>query len=132
MPSVSGANLTLTTVNNQVTIRVQYNVTFNKFDRQLSGLGKTWHSHVTVHGMDGATVGPNLANLPRQTFAVTVGNTNQVIAADRSVTVARSVLQEDPAVGDNDELKAKIRIHSPEPMDVFTPDVFTDQEILFG
>jgi hypothetical protein len=52
-----------------------------------------------------------------------------VLPVIQQVEVARSLLQEDPAAGDADELKVKVRIHTHVP-EVFTPDVFTDQEVL--
>lgn len=133
MPTVSSPNLTLTTVDSQVTVRVRYNVTFNPFERGLAGLGKTWHSHITAHGIDGGAPGPSITavDFPTRTFPVTTGTADQVFVRDESETVARGVLQEDPGA-DADELKAKIRIHSPEVLPEFTPDTFTDQEVLLG
>jgi hypothetical protein len=133
MPVVSSPNLTLTTSEGQVTVRVRYDVTFNAFERSLAGLGKTWHSHITVHGIDGAVVGPSITavDFPTRTFPVTAGAAEQVLSRDEEEVVGRSVLQEDP-VNDTDELKAKIRIHSPEVLDEFSPDSYTDREVLLG
>ena len=62
-------------------------------------------------------------------MAIPVGRLLPVLPVIQQVAVARSLLQEDPAAGDNDELKVKIRIHSHVPPE-FTSDVFTDQEVL--
>ena len=53
MPTVSNVDLTLTTVDQNVTIRVTYDVEFNKFERQLTGLGLSYDTHVTIHDYDG-------------------------------------------------------------------------------
>ncbi len=60
MPVVSNPHLTLTTSEGHVTVRVRYDVTFNAFERNLAELGKTWHSRITVHGIDGGVVGPSI------------------------------------------------------------------------
>ena len=133
MPTVSDANLTLVTSEGQVNVRLRYKVTFSPFERALAGLGKTWHSHVTVHGVDGAVLGPSIGavDFPTRTFDVTPGSTEQEFDRDESEDVGRGVLQEDPG-GDTDEIKGKIRIHSPEVLLEFTPDTLTDQEVLLG
>ena len=129
MPEITNANLTLTESENQVTIRVRYDVSFSPFERTLGDLGLNYHTHTSVHGIDGAVVGGSLAGIDFGTpsFAVTAGNSDQVFHRDESRTVPRSALQEDP-VGDPDELKVKIRVHSPIPAE--NVEEFTDQEIL--
>ena len=86
MPVVSSPNLTLTTSEGQVTVRVRYDVTFNAFERSLAGLGKTWHSHITVHGIDGAVVGPSITavDFPTRTFPVTAGTNLTFTFCDRA------------------------------------------------
>jgi hypothetical protein len=131
MPSISATTLTLTTVNLDTTINVTYNATYTPFERQLAGLGMTFHEHIDVEGVDGA-VGTTITTFPLANHAVTVGAANQVIARNVSKTVTRASLQEDPAAGDNDEIRAKIRIHAIGLPPEFTPDAFTPQQILLG
>lgn len=116
-----------------MTVNVRYDATFTPFERQLAGLGLNYHSHVTLHGIDGATVGAAIpeADFPHQNFAVTVGNTDQIFHQEETETVARVFLQED-AGADTDEFKCKIRLHSQLIPPEFTPDVFTDQEVMLG
>ena len=130
MPTVSTPNLTLTESEGRVTIRVRYTATFNRFDRQLSALGKTWHSHVTVHDFDGgSSIGAQLVDfLPRHGFPVTVGTTDQALAGDESFTVDRDLLRAD--TDGTDELKANVRIHSEQTVEAFTSDAVSDQENL--
>jgi hypothetical protein len=129
MPEITNANLTLSESENQVTIRVRYDVTFSPFERTLADLGLNFHTHTSVHGIDGATVGGALAGIDFGTpgFAVTAGSSDQLFHRDESRTVSRTLLQEDP-VGDPDELKVKIRVHSPLPAEFV--EEFTDQETL--
>ena len=61
-------------------------------------------------------------------FVQTLG-TLPVLPVVQVAKVARSLLQEDPAAGDSDELKVKIVLHSHVPP-VFTDGVYTDQEVL--
>jgi hypothetical protein len=132
MPTVSTPNLTLSESDGMVTIRVQYTATFDRFDRELTALGRRYHSHVTVHGWDG---GPELgaaiddAEFDRVDFAVTVGTTDQPFPQNVTKTVPRSVLQEDPT-GNPDELKANVRIHSNQLVPEWTEDAISDQETL--
>jgi hypothetical protein len=135
MPTVTNPNLTLTESEGRVTIRVRADVTYSPFERQLAGLGQDWHPHITVHDFDGGDgVGAELFEFLNGTdrlddFAVTVGSGVQVLPLDEERTVDREVLKGDPANND-DEIKAKIRIHSNDTQVVFTSDVLTDQEIL--
>ncbi len=62
---------------------------------------------------------------------MTAGTVDLVLSRDEEEVVGRGVLQEDPA-GDAEELKAKIRVHSLEVLEEFTPDRFTDLEVLLG
>jgi hypothetical protein len=135
MPTVTNPNLTLTTVNNaSTTIRVTYRVEFSQFERSLAGLGLQYHDHLDMFGLDGAVntllLEEPLPNFGTHTIAVTAGSGTQIFNIDRSITVARSLLQEDPAVGDSDEIRCKIRIHSDGFPPEFTPDIFTDQETI--
>jgi hypothetical protein len=137
MPTVSDANLTLIESDGRVTVRVTADVTFSAFERQLAGLGQRWHPHVTLHDFDGTATDPGeqifeflrpgderLAN-----FAVTVGSGSQTLPLEEEEEFDRDELKVDAANND-DELKAKIRIHTNDAQVEFTPDVLTEQEIL--
>jgi hypothetical protein len=130
MPTVTNPNLTLTESEGRVTIRVRYDTEFSGFERQLVGLGLEYHSHIAIHDFDGGDVlGAALVEFPHSTFPVTVGTASQSIARDQSVTVNRSELKGDPANND-DELKARIRVHTNDAPVPFTDEVVSEQEIL--
>lgn len=134
MPTVSNVNLTLTTVDDQVTIRVRYDVEFNKFERQLTGLGLSYDTHVTIHDYDGGDEpGAQILDFfpGRDTLAVTVGNGSQTVPGDEQRTVSRASLQVDP-VGNDDELKAVVVVHANQWLDEYTTGVVSDQEVLTG
>ena len=133
MPSINSPALALITVDDNVTVSVTYNAVFTPFERQLAGLGMTFHEHLDVFGMDppGSLTGTFIQTFPRTRFAVTVGAGEQVIPRSTQMVMSRNSLQEDPG-GDNDEIRVKIRIHSVGLPVPFTPDMFTDQEILLG
>lgn len=134
MPTTSNRQLTLTTVGANVTINVTYNSVFSAFERHLAGLGLLFRERIAVIGVDpaGATTGTVLANFPSPNLAVTDGGASQTIARNVSVTVPRASLQEDPAVGDADEIRCRIRIDSIGLPPAVTADAFTDQETLLG
>jgi hypothetical protein len=128
MPTVSNVDLTLTTISSggadQVKIKVQYDVEFNSFERQLVGLGMTYHTHVTIHDFDGGdTPGTQILDFNsdnRNVITPTVGNGKVSKTHTETVTVTRNSLQVDPA-GDDVELKAFVRVHANELFDEFTP-----------
>ncbi|MGH3924985.1 MAG: hypothetical protein ACRDTT_19340 [Pseudonocardiaceae bacterium] len=134
MPTVNNPTLTLTTVNDKVTIRVTYTASFKTFERQLVDLGMTYDSHVTVHPIDNGTdVGNSIVTL-QEPIPVTVGNGDQdIVVVQSSLPIDRSELQEDPGLGNDDEWQAKIRIHAQQWLaDPFTADVFTATQVLTG
>lgn len=131
MPTIENPRLTLTEQDGRVRMRVTYNARFTPFERQLVGLGMSYHTHINVHGSDTGPLPPSLpgAEFPRHTLDVTVGDTEQLIVDEvETHSVSRGTLQEDP-VGDPDELICNVRVHSAIPPE-FTADAFTDQEIL--
>ncbi len=136
MPTVENADLTLTTVDGRVTIRVTYDARFTPFERQLADLGMRYHSHINALGMDpaGSLTGANLVGVdfPTQNFPVTAGTVDQVLSRDESQTVIRDLLQEDPNSGDADEIRCKIRIHSVGIPPEFTADEFTVEKKVLG
>ena len=116
----------------EVTITVTYNAVFSVFERHLAGLGLTFRERIAVIGVDpaGATTGTVLVNFPSPNLAVTDGSVPQTISRNVSLNVNRASLQEDPALGDFDEIRCRIRIEANGFPPEVTPDAFTDQEVL--
>jgi hypothetical protein len=129
MPTVTLPNLTLSENNGIVTMTITFLPTFSNFEKELGSLGCTYDAHYSVHGVDNGLPGAELTSVDIPNMAIPVSRLLPVLPVIQQVTVARTLLQEDPAAGDADELKVKIRIHSHIP-EVFTPDAFTDQEVL--
>ena len=103
--------------------------TFSNFEKELGSLGCSYDAHYSVHGVDNGVPGAELTAVDIPNQAIPVGVGLPVLPVVQVATVARTLLQEDPAAGDHDELKVKILIHTHVPP-VFTPDAFTDQEVL--
>jgi hypothetical protein len=135
MPEVKNGRLTLTTVSQNGTDRTTMNVTFDAvftpFERQLAGLGMTFDRHIEILGVD-ATSHRVLYEWDPTNLPVTAGAGAQTIPVNTSRTVDRSDLQDDPGLGDNDEIGCNIRIHAQGMPPVFTEDKFTAQVILAG
>lgn len=138
MPATSNRNLTLTTTssNGQVSVKIDvtYNAVFGVFERRLAGLGLVFQERIRIIGVDppGGTAGTVLLTLPAQNLLVTDGGVPQALPRNRSVTVLRSLLQEDAGSGDNDEIRATIEIAAIGLPPAITPAEFTDQEVLPG
>jgi hypothetical protein len=134
MPTLTNANLTLTTVDQTVSIRVTYRVTFSAFERHLANLGLIFRERIRVIGVDpsGGTTGIELHNFGAQNIPVTNGNTEESFNRIRNIERSRASLQEDTGLGDNDEIRARIRIAALGFPPAETPDTFTDQEVLVG
>jgi len=132
MPTTNNRNLTLTTVDENVTVRVRYNAVFTPFERFLAANGMKFREQIAVMGMDapGPFTGNVLANFTAEYLLVTAGPGVQTIPRDRSKIVTRASLQEDPALGDNDEIRCRITI-TPIGMPVSITE-YTDQEVLIG
>jgi hypothetical protein len=128
MATIGPANLTLTTVGANTTIRVQYNVTFSAFERFLAANGLVFQERIAVFGVDppGSTTGTNLVNFPSQNLTLD----GMPLVRDRSLTVPRLTLNEDPAPGDQDEIRCRITIV---PVNLpTTVEKWSDQEVLLG
>lgn len=114
MPRISNTALTLTTVNSDVTVRVQYDATFTEFERYLASNGMTFRENITVIGEDVGTASDQTLHafpIPVNGIPVTVGAGSLTVARDRSITVTRDSLQEDLGlVGPDDEIACKIEI----------------------
>jgi hypothetical protein len=134
MPTVTSANLTLTTTNGSTEVRVRYVAGFSTFERHLAGLGLIFRERIRVIGVDppGSTTGLGLHNFPAENIPVTDGNGAQNFNRERFINVPRSSLQEDAGLGDADEIRCRIRIAAIGLPPLETPDIFTDQEILTG
>jgi hypothetical protein len=124
----------LTTVDLNTTIDVTYNAVFSEFERHLAGLGLVFQEQIGVIGVDpaGATTGTVVTNFANQTIPVTDGVGSQTIARSRSRTVTRALLNEDAGLGDDDEIRCRIRIAAIGLPPAVTRDAFTDQETLIG
>jgi len=135
VPTVTDVNLSLTqTDGDLVVIQVDYDVSFNKFERQLTSLGLTYDSHIIIRDYDGGdSAGSVILEFEdRDTLPVTPGNSIQSFTnRSQSKTVARSALQVDPN-GDEDEIKATVLIHANQWLDEYTAEVVSEQEILLG
>jgi len=129
MPTVTNANLTLSENNGIVTMTIVFLPTFSNFEKELGSLGCSYDAHYSVHGVDNGVPGAELTAVDIPNQAIPVGVGLPVLPVVQVATVARTLLQEDPAAGDNDELKVKILIHTHVPP-IFTSDAFTDQEVL--
>jgi hypothetical protein len=52
MPSTNSVKLTLTTVNQNVTVKVTYNAVFSPFERFLAANGLKFRERIEVNGWD--------------------------------------------------------------------------------
>lgn len=112
MPTVSNVQLAPpATVGLNTTLNVTYDATFSAHERRLAALLMPIRETFTIQGMDGAA-STNIAAFNRTITpagvadAAAVASTAVNVAASRSV--ARALLQEDPAAGDNDEIRVRI------------------------
>ena len=122
MPTVTSPNLTLSESNGIVTMSITFLPTFSSFEKELAGLSCTYDAHYNVYGFDNGIQGDELT-------AVDIAPGLPILPVLQVVEVARSFLEEDPAAGNDDELKVMIRIHSHVPPE-YTDGEFTDQEVL--
>jgi len=136
MPTTDSRKLTLTRVGeDKVKIEVTYNAVFSVFERRMIQFGLVFKEQIAVIGVDppGSTTGTVLANFePEETIPVTDGDVPQPILRSRTLVVDRTLLQEDPAVGDADEIRCRIQIAAIGLPPGVTPDEFTDEQVLFG
>lgn len=110
MPTISNTALTLTTVNNDVTVRVQYDATFTEFERYLASNGLKFRENISVIGDDAGTVADQTLHafpIPFAGIPVTAGAGSLTVSRDRSMTVSRASLQEDT---NDDEIICNIEI----------------------
>jgi hypothetical protein len=134
MPFVLNATLNLITVDDDVHIKIAFDTQFSEFERNLAVLGLSFHAHVQVLGVDppGGTTGESLAAFKGGRFAITAGAGPQTVPFERTITRKRAELQEDPGLGDADEIRGQIVIHAEGFPPEFTLPTFTDQKVLLG
>ena len=129
---IQNADLTLTTVGTNTTVNVKYTALVNPLERHMCAKGMLLGESIAIMGMDpeGSYTGTIIRYFPTSYLPVTDGTVNQSIARNLSITVTRASLNEDTGLGDNDEIRCKIRIYP-----VYLPVEaigWTDQEILVG
>lgn len=132
MPTMNNQNLTLTTVNDKVTIKVTYNVGFSPFELHLVANGLKFQEHISVIGVDppNSTAGRVLKYFRPETLPIITTPPIPTLQRNRSITVSRASLQEDAGLGDDDEIRCRIEIKPIGMPGLVTG--FTDQEILTG
>ncbi|MGL5065691.1 MAG: hypothetical protein ACRC62_37450 [Microcoleus sp.] len=118
MATITGANLTLSLpfddiVDGQrkVTITVKYNAVFTECERTLSPNLK-FQENIQIVGVD--LIPPTeqfLMNIfPVQDIPVTTGSGPLTVLRVRTALALRSLLQEDPSLFNDDEIRCKINI----------------------
>lgn len=110
MAQVNNPQLTLTTVGNAVTVKVTYKAVFTQFERHLASNGLRFRERITVVGVDPGVADTTLHTFASQNLPVTAGTAPQTINRSREINVSRASLQEDPALGDADEIRCRIKI----------------------
>ena len=139
MPTTNSRNLTLIREGANVRVRVNYNVVFSAFERNLAGLGMQFIERISTLGIDppGSTTGTVLApaEFPAQLITVPPGAGSISLPRFREIVVTRVQLDEDsnillPPDVDADEIRCNIRIQSFGLPPAVTADAFTDQEVL--
>ncbi|OPY55598.1 MAG: hypothetical protein A4E49_00384 [Methanosaeta sp. PtaU1.Bin112] len=129
---IRNANLKLTTTGSNTTIDVRYTAIVNSLERHMCSNGMVLADFIEIWGIDppGSYTGNIILILPSERLPVTAGEGQQTIERNRSITVTRASLQEDPGIGDNDEIRCKITIKP-----YYMPDIangWTNQEVLLG
>jgi len=134
MVNIQSPKLTLTTVDDNVTIRVQYNAQLAELERHWVADGMNLVEKIEVVGIDppGSETGRTLVIFPLDSLNTQVmaqAGVQNFIERDRSLTVPRAQLQEDPDPGDEDEIRCRITIIPGIPA---TAVAWTNQGILLG
>lgn len=109
MASIINPVLQLTTVDTNTTVRVTYTARFSRLDRHLAANGMRWLERIVIEGVDGERA-TAMQNFPQNTVIVSDGTSTLDVPRDRSFTVARSALQEDPEAGNDDEIRCQIQL----------------------
>jgi hypothetical protein len=128
MPTVNSVTLTLTTVNGQdVTAEVDYEVTVTPFEKQLCEMGMDMHIHAALIGVDDGDHRV-LEEFDRQVVPAAT-EPGRTFSGQIPLETTRAALQEDPGLGDDDEIGCNVRVHCVLPPE-FTDDFFSVQRIL--
>jgi hypothetical protein len=135
MAQILNPNLTLSAPFNEggqlkVTIQVTYNAVFSEVERNLiTSSGFICEENIQVIGVDFGVPGEILINrvFPVQNIPVTVGSGPLTVPRTRTIKALRSLLQEDSAPFDADEISCKIQLSS-----VFGSGQFTPVRTLAG
>jgi len=142
MSTVSNVNLApISCTNVQCTIQISYDVEFTEFERNLAGMGMTFHAHIDTVGVDpnqpdqplaaASFLDPPISAPGPVELPVTAGSGPQTLHRTLSQPVTRASLQEDPGP-DSDEIRCNIRIHSVGLPPAFTPNVPSQQRTVLG
>jgi hypothetical protein len=111
MPTTNNRTQTLATVGSNVMIRVTYNAVFSPLERHLAANGLIFRERIQVIGEDpGTATDLLLHNFPLENIPVPAGVVPPIVSRNRSITVPRASLQEDPGLGDADEIRCSIEI----------------------
>lgn len=136
MPKTTNPILTLTneTTGTDITVRVEYDITFNRLERNLAQLGMNFKDAVDVIGVDppGSTSGTRLLSLGGGQLDVPPVSSSAKLHRKHEVVMSRASLDEDPGTGipDNDEIRCRIRFLTGG-MPPASSETFTNQVILF-
>jgi hypothetical protein len=108
MAFIKQQELQLTTVDTNTTVRVKYTAKFSPLDRFLAAAGLKWVERIEVLAVDGQQ-GFVLQHFHQETIPVGAGGGFLSVQRERSLTVPRSALQEDPD-GETDEIRCRIKL----------------------
>jgi hypothetical protein len=111
MPTTNSRAQTVTIVGENVTINVKYNAIFSSLERHLAANGLIFQERIRVIGqVVGTGADQVLHTFGVQSIPVKAGVGNLTVGRDRSITVSRRSLQDDPGLGDADEIYCSIEI----------------------
>jgi hypothetical protein len=136
MPTTTNPVLTLTneTTGTDITVRVEYDITFNRLERNLAQLGMNFKDAVDVFGIDppGSTSGTKLRSLGGGQLDVPPVSSSAKLHRKHELVMSRASLNEDPGtlVPDNDEIRCRIRFLT-SGLPAASSETFTNQVILF-
>jgi hypothetical protein len=125
--------LTRETTGTDITIKVTYDITFNKLERNLAQLGMKFRDRVEAIGIDppGSTTGTRLHIVGGGPLDVPPVNSSAKLHREHTLVVSRASLNEDPGtvIADDDEIRCRIQFLTsgfPAP----SSETFTNQVIL--
>ena len=136
MPTTTNPVLTLTkeTTGTDITVKVEYDITFNRLERNLAQLGMNFKDDVDVIGIDppGSTTGTLIRRLGGGKLDVPPVSSSAKLHREHKLVMSRASLDEDSGtpLPDNDEIRCRIRFLTGG-MPAASSETFTNQEILF-